>query len=143
MTTTISESVPVPASHLDLLERPIYAIVTTVMPDGQPQSTVVWVNYDGQHVLVNTARGRQKDKNLKLNPRITVALIDPENPFRWLEVRGIANVTEEGGVEHIEALSRKYTGQGYYGGFNTRTTPETETRVKVTIHATKVLAFGQ
>lgn len=133
----------IPASHQDLLDQPLYAVVTTVMPDGQPQSTIVWIDSDEQYVRINSARGRQKDKNLLNNPKITVIVVDPQNPFRWLEVRGVvAEATTEGAVDHINKLSLKYTGQTYYGGFNTRTTPETETRVMYKIRPTKVTAFG-
>ncbi len=131
----------IPDSHKDLLEKPIYATVTTVMPDGQPQSTVVWFDYDGEFVRFNSARGRQKDKNLAANPRVTFMIM--EAPFRWIEVRGMVEViTEEGAVDHIESLSRKYTGQGYYGAFNSRTTPEQETRVMYKIRPTKVTTTG-
>ncbi len=128
----------IPDSHKDLFEKPYYAIVTTVMPDGQPQSTVVWADYDGENVRFNTARGRQKDKNLQDNPKVTLVIVNPTDGFNWIEVRGTAEMTEVGGGEHIEALSQKYTGQKYYGGFNQWTKPEDETRLVVTIHATKV-----
>ena len=128
----------IPDTHKDLVEKPYYAVVTTVMPDGQPQSTVVWADYDGEYIRFNTARGRQKDKNLIDNPKVTLVIVDPTNGFHWLEVCGTAEVTEEGGRDHIESLSRKYTGQKYYGGFNTRSNPETEKRLLVRIHATKL-----
>ena len=128
----------IPDSHKDLVEKPYFAVVTTVMPDGQPQSTVVWADYDGKNIRFNTARGRQKDKNLLENPKVTLVIVDPNNGFHWLELRGIAHVTEEGGREHIEKLSHKYTGQKYYGGFNTYSTPESETRLLVTIEETKL-----
>ncbi len=130
----------IPDSHKDLFEKPYYAIVTTVMPDGQPQSTVVWADYDGENVRFNTARGRQKDKNLQDNPKVTLVIVNPTDGFNWIEVRGTAEVTEAGGSEHIEALSQKYSGQKYYGGFNQWTKPEDETRLVVTIRATKVNA---
>jgi PPOX class probable F420-dependent enzyme len=130
----------IPDTHKDLLENPYYAVVTTVMPDGQPQSTVVWADYDGKNVRFNTARGRQKDKNLERDPKVTLVIVDPNDGYHWLEVRGIAHVTEEGGREQIEALSHKYMGQKYYGGYNTWKKPEDETRLVVTIEATKVSA---
>jgi PPOX class probable F420-dependent enzyme len=131
-------NIVIPDTHKDLVEKPYYAVVTTVMPDGQPQSTVVWADYDGSNIRFNTARGRQKDKNLQDNPKVTLVIVDPSNGFHWLEVRGTAEVTEEGGRDHIEALSWKYTGQKYYGGFNTYSIPESETRLVVTINATKL-----
>lgn len=128
----------IPDTHKDLVEKPYYAVVTTVMPDGQPQSTVVWVDYDGENIRFNTARGRQKDKNLQDNPKVTLVIVDPNDGFHWLEVRGTAEMTEEGGREQIEALSHKYMGQKYYGGYNTWKKPEDETRLVVRIHATKL-----
>jgi predicted pyridoxine 5'-phosphate oxidase superfamily flavin-nucleotide-binding protein len=70
----------IPSSHADLFKKKAFAHLATLMPDGQPQVTPVWVDYDGHHVIINTAQGRQKDKNL--------SIIDPENPYRYLEVRG-------------------------------------------------------
>jgi PPOX class probable F420-dependent enzyme len=132
----------IPDTHRDLLDQPIYVALTTVMPDGQPQSTVVWVDYDGEYVLVNTARGRQKDKNLRENPRVTVLSVDPQNPFRWLEVRGVVeSMTEEGAAAHINRLAHKYAGKDYYGGVTPAEQAERETRVMVRIKPTKVLAF--
>ncbi len=131
----------IPDSYRDLLERPVYAVLTTVMPDGQPQSTVVWVDYDGEHVRFNTVRGRQKEKNLARNPRVTVMLIDPDNPYRWLEVRGrVDEGAEEGAADHIESLSWKYKGMKYYGGYSKRN-PADETRVTYKITPTSVLVY--
>ncbi len=139
----MASTIPIPASHKDLFEKPVYVVATTVMKDGQPQSTVVWADYDGEYVRINTVRGRQKDKNLRENPKITIVAVDPQNPYRWIEVRGtVEEMTEEGAVDHIESLSRKYNnGRGYYGDYNTRTTREQETRVTVKIRATHVLTF--
>jgi PPOX class probable F420-dependent enzyme len=136
-------SATIPDDFRDLFERPIYAVVTTVMPSGQPQSTVVWVDYDGTFVRINTVQGRQKERNLRRNPKITLVLLDPDNAYRWIEVRGqVESITEGGGVEHIEALSRKYNnGRAYYGDWNTRTTPQTETRVVVNIRPVKVFPY--
>lgn len=133
----------IPDSHKDLLEKPVYATLTTVMPDGQPQSTIVWVDTEGEYIRFNSARGRQKVKNLETNPRVTVMLLDPENPFRWLEIRGtVTETTEQGGAEHIEKLSWKYVGQQYYGGFNTWKKPEDETRVVYKIQVSKTNIAG-
>ena len=105
-------SLSVPNKFRDLLERPIVVSLVTVMPDGQPQATPVWADYDGTYVRVNTARGRQKDKNMKPGAKVTILVIDPDDSGRWMEIRGqIAVETEEGAVEHINALSAKYDGQ--------------------------------
>ena len=135
-------SASIPSSHLDLFEKPVYGIVTTVLPDGQPQSTVVWVDYDGQHVKFTTAQQRQKAKNLAANPKVTVMLVDPQNPYRWLEVRGyVEEASTEGAVDHIEAMSQKYMNQKYYGGYNTWSSPDQETRILYKIKPTKVTAY--
>lgn len=132
----------IPETHQDLLDRPIYVVATTVMPDGQPQSTVVWWDYEGDFIRFNTADGRQKPKNIRQNPKITLLALDPNNPFHWLEIRGVVEeMTTEGGVEHIESLSRKYTGRGYYGDFNTHSSPDTETRLVVKVRPVKVSAL--
>ncbi len=101
----------VPDSYRDLFIRPIVVALVTLMPDGQPQATPIWADYDGTYVRVNSARGRQKDKNMQLGSRVTMLVIDPEDTGRWLEVRGqIAEVTEVGAVEHVNALNLKYEG---------------------------------
>ncbi len=96
----------------DLLERPIVVTLVTLMEDNQPQATPVWFSYDGTHIWVNTARGRVKDLNMSARPQVAVLSVDPENPYRWLEVRGLVEeVTEEGAVEHINSLSARYFGR--------------------------------
>jgi PPOX class probable F420-dependent enzyme len=131
----------IPSSHRDLFEKPVYAVLTTVMPDGQPQSTVVWVDSDGEQVRFNTARGRQKDKNVARNPKATVLLMDPENPYRWLEIRGrVDEGIEDGAVDHIESLSWKYKGMKYYGGYSKRN-PADEIRVTYRITPTRITVY--
>jgi PPOX class probable F420-dependent enzyme len=105
----------IPDKVRDLFEKPIVAGLTTLMPNGQPQSTPVWVDYDGEYVRVNTARGRQKDRNMGKRGKVTLLLIDPANIHHWVEVRGhVADVTEKGADEHISSLSKKYTGNANY-----------------------------
>jgi PPOX class probable F420-dependent enzyme len=105
----------VPEKYSDLLQKRAFANLATLMPDGSAQVTPVWVDYDGQHVRINTARGRQKDKNMRRDPRVALAIADPDNPYRYLEVRGrVAEATEKGADEHINSLSQKYLGQAVY-----------------------------
>lgn len=105
----------IPESHLDLFRKQAFANLATVMPNGSPQVTPVWVDYDGRHVLINTAEGRQKDKNLQRDGRVAMSIMDPENPYRYLEVRGhIAQRTREGADQHIDAMARKYLGKDKY-----------------------------
>jgi PPOX class probable F420-dependent enzyme len=104
----------IPDNVVDLFQRPIVCALATLMPDGQPQVTPVWCDYDGEYVRINTARGRQKDRNMTKRAKVSALLIDPQNPYHWVEVRGhIEEVTEDGAIEHIHQLSHKYTGQDY------------------------------
>ena len=90
-------------------------MLATVMPDGRPQVNPVWCDYDGAYVCVNSAAGRQKDRNLKERKFATILLVDPDNPYFWLEVRGqVAEITTEGADEHIDRLAKKYLGQDTY-----------------------------
>ena len=105
----------IPESHLDLFRKKAFANLATLMPGGSPQVTPVWVDYDGRHVLINTAEGRQKDKNLQRDGRVALAILDPENPYRYLEVRGhVTERTHAGADQHIDAMARKYLGQEKY-----------------------------
>ena len=105
----------IPKQYLDLFESKAFANLATLMSDGSPQVTPVWVEFDGVHIIVNSARGRQKDKNMKRNPSVSLALSDPANPYRYLEVRGrVAEITEEGASEHIDKMAKKYLGLEKY-----------------------------
>jgi PPOX class probable F420-dependent enzyme len=102
---------------MDLIAGPYSVVLTTVMLDGQPQSTVVWCNTDGIYVLLNTMRGFQKEKNMRRNPRVTIFAFDPRNPFRNIEVRGrVVEMTEEGAVEHNDQLTMLYLGKPHFFG---------------------------
>jgi PPOX class probable F420-dependent enzyme len=105
----------IPENYHDLFTKKTFAHLATVGRDGAPQSTPVWVDYDGTHVRFNTARGRVKDRNLQRNPRIALSILDPENPYRYLQVRGrVAEMTEQGADAHIDALAKKYLGKDEY-----------------------------
>ena len=102
----------IPDKYVDLFSKKAFANLATVNPDGTPQVTPVWVDYDGTHVLVNSARGRRKDKNMETNPAVAISILDPDNPYRYLEVRGrVAEITEDGADEHIDKMAKKYLGQ--------------------------------
>ena len=108
--------VTIPASHLDLLTGPVVVGLATIQPDGQPQVTPVWIDYVDGEIRINTAAGRQKWKNLVERPLATILAIDPQDPYRWMEVRGrIVRHSEERGDEIINELSHKYTGADYQG----------------------------
>ena len=105
----------IPEKYLDLFQKKAFANLATLMPDGSPQVTPVWVDWDGTHVLVNSARGRQKDKNMQKNARVSLAILDPDNPYRYLEVRGtVDQITEEGADAHIDKMAKKYMGKDTY-----------------------------
>lgn len=98
--------------HREILDKKVFAFVTTLNPDGSPQTTPVWVDHDGERIRFNTARGRIKARNLERDPRISVAMVDPDDPYtRVLIVRGTARLLDEGAEEHIDRLTKKYTGQ--------------------------------
>ena len=99
--------------QIELLRKPNLAIVATIRPDGTPQLTPTWVDTDGEHVLVNTAEGRSKPRNLRRDPRVTVTVVDSDDPYDWVSVTGTAELTHDGAEEHIHHLSRKYRGQEY------------------------------
>jgi PPOX class probable F420-dependent enzyme len=107
----------IPASHADLLQttKPAFAQLATVNADGTPQVTPVWVDFDGTHVLVNTARGRVKTKNLERNPRVALSISDPENPYRYVGIQGrVVEMTEKGGDAHIDKMAKKYLNKDSY-----------------------------
>jgi len=105
----------IPQTHMDLFQKKAFAHLATLMPDGKPQVTPVWVDYDGKYVLINTAEGRLKDKNMQRDGRIALSIADPDNPYRYLEVRGkIAERTYAGADAHIDAMAKKYLGQDKY-----------------------------
>lgn len=131
-------TVSIPDTHKTLFERPIVASLATVMPDGRPQVNPVWCDFDGTHVRVNSAAGRQKDQNMKERGFATVLLVDPENVFFWVEVRGrVVEITTDGADAHIDALAKKYLNEDKYP-FRT----PTETRVIYKILPERVVTSG-
>ena len=127
-----------PDDLLDLLRQPSPCFLSTIMPDGSPQVTETWVDTDGDHVVINTVVGFVKVRNVERDPRVAVAIQDPSNPFRYIQVRGrVVGMTTEGAVESIEALSQKYTGRPYpwYGGRD-------QQRIILTIAADSVSGQG-
>jgi hypothetical protein len=104
-----------PDKYADLLQKKAFANLGTLNSDGSPQVTPVWVDYDGKHVRINSALGRQKDKNIRRDPRVSLAIQDPENPYRYLEIRGkVVDITEKGADDHINSLAKKYLGKDVY-----------------------------
>jgi PPOX class probable F420-dependent enzyme len=103
------------AGFRKLLGEPAFCQLATIMPDGSPQITQVWVETDGEHVLINTNEGSQKEKNVRRDPRVAVNVVDPTNAWRIATVRGrVVEVTTEGAVEQIDRLAKKYLGADTY-----------------------------
>ncbi len=105
----------IPEKYLDLFEKQAFGNLGTLMKDGSPQVTPVWVDYDGKLVRFNSAKGRVKDKNVRRDPRVSISLQDPANPYRYLEIRGrVVEITEKSADDHINKLSQKYLGKPVY-----------------------------
>jgi len=146
MTTTASAcappsdvDVPVPDSHRDLLERAICGVLTTLLPDGQPHSCLVWVDHDGTHARVTTTRQHQNGRDLERDPRVSLLVVDPADTTRFLQIRGLAELLTDGAVEHLDALTRRYTDHAsYYGSVHALERAAREERVMVRIHARRV-----
>jgi PPOX class probable F420-dependent enzyme len=129
----------IPADHLDLLARPVCGVFTTMGSDGQPQSSLVWVDFDGECARLNTTLERQKGRNAGRDPRVSLLVVDPENTARFIQVRGDAELVSAGALEHLDALTRKYTRHPRYYGFVYPVEQRArETRVIVRIHARRV-----
>jgi PPOX class probable F420-dependent enzyme len=108
-------AVTIPEKFRDLFTRQAFAHLATLMADGTPQVTPVWFDFDGTYIRINTAKGRVKDKNMRRNPKVALAIMDPHNPYRYLSVRGeIQEITEDGADAHIDALAKKYLGKDKY-----------------------------
>jgi PPOX class probable F420-dependent enzyme len=115
---------------------PNYGVVTTLRRDGSPQMTVVWVDWDGENVVFNTAEGRAKPRNLRRNPAVGVFVMNPEDPYQWISVSGTAELTHEAAVEHIDKLAKKYRGRDTYG------LKPGEQRIVVRVRPERVTAYG-
>ena len=132
-------NLPIPDSHLDVLTRPIHGVPTTKMADGQPHSSLVWCDYDGECARVNTTRQREKGRNMLANPKVCLLVVDPENTARYLEIRGEVELIEEGALDHLDRLTRRYTRHPHYYGYVYPVEQQAqETRIICRIHATKI-----
>ena len=140
MSAALAPAAPaIPADHLDLLTRPICAVFTTMGRDGQPQSSLVWVDFDGECARVNTTLERQKGRNLVADPKVSLLVVDPEDTARFIQIRGEAELVTAGALEHLDALTRSYTRHpGYYGHIYPVGQAARETRVICRIHARRV-----
>lgn len=138
-TQAASETVPIPASHVDLLTRPICGVLTTLGADGRPESSLVWVDWDGECARVNTTLERRKGRNLQADRRVSLLVVDPDNTARFIQVRGDAELVTDGAFEQLDELTRKYTRHPcYYGHVYPLEQRERETRVICRIRARRV-----
>ena len=111
----LMSSPTIPEKYRDLFQKRAFASLGTLMPDGRPQVTPVWCDFDGEHIIFNSAKGRQKDKNVRRDPRVAMTLMDPENPYRYLEIRGrVVEITEDGASANIDKLAKRYLGVDKY-----------------------------
>ncbi|HME62666.1 MAG TPA: PPOX class F420-dependent oxidoreductase [Candidatus Binatia bacterium] len=105
----------IPDGFKDILNKPGYAHLATLMKDGSPQVTPVWYDFDGTHIRINTAKGRLKDKNMRRDKQVALSIQDPDNPYRYLAIRGdVDEITENGADAHIDSLAKKYLGKDRY-----------------------------
>jgi PPOX class probable F420-dependent enzyme len=105
----------IPESFKDLFDKVAFANLGTVMPDGSPQVTPVWCNFDGTNIWINSAKGRVKDKNMRRNKKVALSIQDPGNAYRHLSLQGeVVEITEQGADDHIDKLTKKYLGKDKY-----------------------------
>jgi PPOX class probable F420-dependent enzyme len=112
----VNQPPSIPESHRDLLDGPVDVALVTVMPDGQPQATVVWCNLEGPYVMVNTIKGFRKERNMRARPQVALLAIDPADPLRWIEVRGTVELIDKGAEAHLDRLAALYAGSEHYFG---------------------------
>ena len=139
-TSAALETLPIPGSHVDLLTRPTCGVFTTMGPDGTPESSLVWVDFDGACARVNTTLERRKGRNMLANPKVSCLLVvDPDNTARFIQVRGDAELVTDGALGHLDALTRTYTRHpAYYGCIYPLEQRGRETRVVCRIHARRI-----
>lgn len=133
--------ISIPNTHIDLFQNPVHGVLTTLMPDGMPQCSIVWVDYDREYVLINTTLERQKGRNMQLNPKVAVLVIDPKDSSRWVEVRGhVIEMTRDGANAHADKLTQRYCPgkQYFYRDIYPPEQKEKETRVIARIQPVKV-----
>jgi PPOX class probable F420-dependent enzyme len=134
-----SEVASIPATHHDLLTNPTCGVLTTMGADGQPQSSLVWCDFDGECARVNTTLERQKGRNVLANPKVSLLLVDPADTSRFLQIVGDVELVSEGAIEHLDALTRAYTQHPrFYGHVYPLSKRRRETRVICRIHARRI-----
>ncbi len=123
----------VPEQYRDLVDRPTFAHLATILPNGMPHVTPTWIDADDdyEHVLVNTARTRRKERNVRQNPNVGLSIIDPDNPYRHLSLWGeVVELTEEGAEEHIDSLAQQYMDVDRYPNYDDDPGPRVIIRIE-------------
>jgi len=130
----------IPGEYLFFLKEAYYGVVATLMPSGNIQQTVLWLDYDGEHVLLNTAEQRQKTKNIARHPKLSILVMHPENAYHTLEIRGdVVDVVPDTDNAHIDSLAHKYFGaEKYFGGFVPAEAQAAQTRIIIKVKPTRV-----
>ena len=141
---TIANPVAFPPAFLDLVECPRVAALTTLMPDGSPQTSVVWCDREGDVVRVNTMRGFAKERNMRRDPRVTLLCYEPREPLRSIEIRGLVeSMTQDGALDHLDAIASKYMGRRvrYFGDCVPAVLASTEVPVLCRIRPVRVVTL--
>ena len=121
----------IPDTHLGLIDGPYTVALSTILPDGQPQTTPVWCNRKGNYIFINVMKGFRKEKNMRLNPKVSLLVYDPKNPLRNIEIRGcVVEMTEDGALEHNDELARLYLGKPNAKFFGDAVPADLETRYR-------------
>ena len=129
----------IPADHLDLMTRPICGVFTTMGADDQPQSSLVWLDFDGECARVNTTLERQKGRNVRRDPKVSLLVVDPDDTGRFIQIRGDVELVTDGAIDHLDALTRVYTRHPrFYGFVYPISQAGQETRVICRIHARRI-----
>jgi PPOX class probable F420-dependent enzyme len=135
----VPATVPIPESHRDLLRRPVCGVLTTLARDGQPRSSLVWVDIDGDCALVNTTLERLKGRDMRRDPRVSLLVVDPEDTGRFIQIRGEVELVTRGALRHLDRLTRRYTRHPrLYRYVHPVSQQVRETRVMVRIHARRI-----
>ena len=129
----------IPDSHKELLQEPFFGVLTTLMPKGMPQSSIVWVDWDGTYPVINTTKERQKGKNLMTNSKCSLIIIDPKDSSRWISIQGDVIIETTGALDQLDKITQQYTKYDrYYGNIYPEEQRLKETRIKCMIKPEKV-----
>jgi PPOX class probable F420-dependent enzyme len=131
------QTATIPATHLDILQSTAVAVVSTLGPHGEPQSSPVWFGWDGHKLRFSHTKARQKYRNLLRDPRIAVTIMDPANPYRYIEIRGTSILEDDPQKLFIDTMAKKYTGADRYPN-----SPPSEQRVVIIVTPTHVNTMG-